>query len=236
MTQLASSPLAGSALAGEVLGRLVRVYAAAGDPERAAKSAAYMRDQFAFLGFSLPTQRALGRTVTAGLPAPTEDDLRAVALACWALDGREYQYFACDWLRTHLDVCGPGFLDTTRTLITTKSWWDTIDPLSTRFVGGLVRRHPELVTEMDAWSQDRNMWLVRTAILHQLHYGAGTDTERLFGYCTAQAGHSDFFVRKAIGWALRHYARTDPDAVRRYVARNRNRLSALSVREATKHL
>ena len=54
------------------------------------------------------------------------------------------------------------------------------------------------------------MWLVRTAILHQLHYGAATDTDRLFGYCTRQAGHPDFFVRKAIGWALRHYARTDP--------------------------
>jgi 3-methyladenine DNA glycosylase AlkD len=231
MTQLARSPLAG-----EVLDRLVRVYDAARDPERATRTAAYMRDQFAFLGFSLPMQRALGRTVVAGLPAPTEDDLRAVALACWALEEREYQYFACDWLRTHLAVCGPGFLDTTRILITTKSWWDTIDPLATRFVGGLVQRHPQLVNEMDAWSQDRNMWVVRTAILHQLHYGTATDTERLFAYCTRQAGHTDFFVRKAIGWALRHYARTDPDAVRRYVANNTGRLSPLSVREASKHL
>jgi 3-methyladenine DNA glycosylase AlkD len=231
MTQLARPPLAG-----EVLDRLVRVYDAARDPERASRTAAYMRDQFAFLGFSLPTQRALGRLVVAGLPPPGEEDLRAVALACWALDEREYQYFACDWLRTHLGVCGPGFIDTTRTLITTKSWWDTIDPLATRFVGGLVQRHPELVNEMDAWSQDRNMWLVRTAILHQLHYGTATDTERLFGYCTRQAGHADFFVRKAIGWALRHYARTDPDAVRGYVAKNTDRLSPLSVREATKHL
>jgi 3-methyladenine DNA glycosylase AlkD len=89
---------------------------------------------------------------------------------------------------------------------------------------------------MDAWAQDGNMWLIRTAILHQLHYGTETDKDRLFRYCTRQAGHPDFFVRKAIGWALRHYARTNPEAVRRYVTRNRTVLSPLSIREATKHL
>ena len=193
-------------LADEVLGRLVRLYAPAREPERAAQAAAYMRDQFAFLGFPAATQRALGRRVVAGLPAPTEEDLRAVALACWKLDEREYQYFACDWLRAHLGVPGPGFLATARTLITTKSWWDTVDALATRVVGGLVGRHPRLSAEMDAWAADPNMWLIRTAILHQLHYGAQTDTDRLFDYCTRQAGHPDFFVRKAIGWALRHYA------------------------------
>jgi 3-methyladenine DNA glycosylase AlkD len=223
-------------LGDELLDRLVRVFAAARDPERAAQAAAYLRDQFAFLGLPAPTQRRLARTVLAGLPAPTERELRTVALACWELEEREYQYFACDWLRRHVAVPGPDFLATVRTLITTKSWWDTIDPLATRFVGDLVRRHPRLGAEMDAWSAEGNLWLVRTAILHQLHYGARTDTDRLFGYCTRQAGHPDFFVRKAIGWALRHYARTDPDAVRRYLAGHRDALSPLSVREASKHL
>jgi 3-methyladenine DNA glycosylase AlkD len=215
---------------------LVRTYESAREPERAVQAAAYMRDQFEFLGFPLPTMRALSRTVTAGLPPPDEKELGEVALACWERPEREYQYFACDWLRTHVAVPGPGFLDTTRTLIITKSWWDTVDTLATRVVGGLVKRHPQLAAEMDAWSADENMWLVRTALLHQLHYGTETDTDRLFGYCTRQAGHPDFFVRKAIGWALRHYARADPDAVRAFVSANRSRLSALSVREASKHL
>ncbi|MEV4709084.1 DNA alkylation repair protein [Actinoplanes sp. NPDC049316] len=223
-------------LADEVMDRLVPLYEGARDPERAVQAAAYMRNQFSFLGFPAPTQRALARTVVAGLPKPGEDDLRAVALACWDRDEREYQYFACDWLRANVRVPGPGFLDTARTLITTKSWWDTVDPLATRFVGGLVRRHPQLGAEMDAWAEDDNLWLVRTALLHQLHYGGETDTERLFGYCARQAEHPDFFVRKAIGWALRHYARTDPDAVREFVSGNRGILSPLSVREATKHL
>lgn len=195
-----------------------------------------MREQFEFLGLATPAQRALGRQVVAGLPPPSEDELRTVALGCWELAEREYQYFACDYLRTHLDVPGAGFLPTIRTLITTKSWWDTVDPLATRIVGGLVDRHPALVATMDEWSADGNLWLVRTAILHQLHYGPGTDTGRLFDYCTRQAGHRDFFVRKAIGWALRQYARTDPAAVRDYVRAHRAVLAPLSVREATKHL
>jgi 3-methyladenine DNA glycosylase AlkD len=231
-----SQPSMTRPLAGELVDRLVRCFEAAREPDRAVRTAAYMRDQFAFLGFSMPTQRALGRAVLAGLPKPTEDDLHTVALACWQLDEREYQYFVCDYLRTHRAVPGPAFLSTARTLITTKSWWDTVDPLATRFVGELVRRHPKLSKQLDAWSTDKNMWLVRTAILHQMHYRDATNTERLFGYCTRQAGHPDFFVRKAIGWALREYAYTDADAVRKYIAKNRAVLSPLSVREASKHL
>ena len=223
-------------LADELLDRLVRTFEAARDPERAVQAAAYMRDQFAFLGFSTPTQRALARTVVTGLPKPTEADLVAVALACWDQDEREYQYFACDYLRAHAKIPGPAILATAQTLITTKSWWDTVDPLATRFVGDLVRRHRELTKQMDAWSTDENRWLIRTAILHQLNWGEATDEERLFGYCTRQAGHPDFFVRKAIGWALRQYARTDAHAVRDYLSKNRTILSPLSVREAAKHL
>jgi 3-methyladenine DNA glycosylase AlkD len=222
----------------EVLDRVVQAYEAHRDPERAAPAAAYMRDRFEFLGLGVPRQRSLGRKAVAGLPDPTEPELATTALTMWEQDEREYQYFACDYLRAHVGVPGPGFLGTTRTLLTTKSWWDTVDPLATRFVGELVQRHPQLRGEMDAWASpaETNPWLIRTAILHQLHYGKGTDTERLFGYCTAQAGHTDFFVRKAIGWALRQYARTEPHEVRGYLAANRHLLSPLSLREAAKHL
>jgi len=210
--------------------------AAARDPARAVAMRAYMRDQFDYFGVPAPALRALERAALAGLPAPGDDDLRAVALACWERPEREFQYVACDYLRTHVAVPGPPFLQVIRALITAKSWWDTIDPLATRVVGGLVRRHPALVADMDAWSVDDDKWLVRTAILHQMHYAEATDADRLFGYCTRQAGHRDFFVRKAIGWALRQYAYTDPEAVRRYVTSNSDHLSPLSVREASKHL
>jgi 3-methyladenine DNA glycosylase AlkD len=223
-------------LSASLMERLDERLAAAADPARAVGMAAYMRDQFPFLGLPAPTLRAVERAVLAGLPKPAEADLSAFAIAAWQRAEREYQYVACDYLRRHAAAAGPGFLPVARTLITTKSWWDTVDLLATRLVGGLVRRHSPLVAEMDEWSADDNMWLVRTAILFQLHYGEATDTERLFGYCERQAAHRDFFVRKAIGWALRQYARTDPGAVRSFIADHRDRLSPLSLREAAKHL
>ncbi|MEU8821024.1 DNA alkylation repair protein [Actinoplanes sp. NPDC048796] len=220
----------------DLLPRLDALLRPAADPARAAAQAKYMRDQFPFLGLASPALRKLERAALAGRPKPAEDELRADALALWQRDEREYQYVACSYLARHVDVPGPGFLDVVRTLVTTKSWWDTVDPLATRFTGDLVRRHPSLSTAMDQWAADDNKWVVRTAILHQLHYGADTDTDRLFAYCRAQSGHRDFFVRKAIGWALRQYARTAPDAVRAFVSENHARLSGLSIREATKHL
>jgi 3-methyladenine DNA glycosylase AlkD len=219
-----------------VLLRLQRVYGEARDPQRSASMAAYMRGQFPFLGLNSAAQRTLARTVLAGLGKPTEADLTAVALGCWALPEREYQYFACTWLRRHARVCSAPFLDIARQLIITKPWWDTVDALAAHLVGPLVARHPELLSTMDAWAADDSIWLIRTAILHQLTYKESTDVSRLFHYCTAQAGHRDFFVRKAIGWALRQYAKTDPAAVRGYVTAHLSRLSALSVREALKNL
>jgi 3-methyladenine DNA glycosylase AlkD len=223
-------------LAAEILARLATVYEAARDPARAAPMTAYMRDQFPFLGLPSPTQKALTRQVLAGLPRPAEADLRAVAESCWELPEREYQYFACGLLRRHARICSATFLDTARHLITTKPWWDTVDTLAAHLVGTLVSRHPALVSTMDEWIEDQDMWLVRTAILHQLSYKGSTDTERLFRYCTRQAAHPDFFVRKAIGWALRQYAWTDPAAVRAYVRENESRLAPLSVREALKNV
>src|SRR2546429_4813410 len=104
----------------DLLERLVAPYGAAADPVRAVSTRAYMRDQFPFLGMLTADRRALSRQVLAGVPRPTEDDLRTVALACWELPEREYQYFACDWLARHPAVCTPAFLPTVAHLITTK--------------------------------------------------------------------------------------------------------------------
>jgi 3-methyladenine DNA glycosylase AlkD len=223
-------------LAEEIMDRLSQAYEQARDPDRAAPMAAYMRDQFPFLGIPSPTQKALTREVLTGLARPAEPDLAAVALACWARPEREYQYFACGWLRRHARLCTAEFMDTAQHLIVTKSWWDTVDTLAAHLVGPLVAQHPRLVTTTDGWLTDRDRWLVRTAILHQLTFKETTDAYRLFRYCTVQASNPDFFVRKAIGWALREYAKTDPAAVRTFVTTHHSRLAALSVREALKNL
>ena len=223
-------------LATTVLDRLAQGYAGAADPEQAPAMRAYMRDQFDFLGIPSPRRLLLDRQVLAGLDRPDEADLRDVALACWRMPEREYQYFACGWLRKHVSRATPDLLPTVARLVTTKSWWDTVDTLASDTVGPLVRNHPELVSTMDEWVRDDNLWIARTAILHQLTYQRDTDPDRLFRYCLVQAGHRDFFIRKAIGWALRQYARTDPEAVRAFLASSGDRLSPLSVREAGKHL
>jgi 3-methyladenine DNA glycosylase AlkD len=219
-----------------IVKRLLAGYRAERDPVQATAMRAYMRDQFAFLGIPTTKRRELSRQVLAGAAGPSEADLRAVALACWQLPEREYQYFACDLLRRHARVCTPDFLATCRALIVEKSWWDTVDALAAHVVGPIVAAHRTAVSTMDEWSAAENLWLARTAILHQLTYKSGTDPARLFRYCSALAGHPDFFIRKAIGWALREYAKTDPFAVRQFVAVHRARLAPLSVREALKNV
>ncbi|MFD6313897.1 DNA alkylation repair protein [Streptomyces nigra] len=225
-----------SVLADTVTERLTAVYGAAADPERAAAMRAYMKDVAPFLGIPSPERRALSRSVLQGTPRPDERDCTAVALRCWRLPEREYQYFAVDLLRRHVRRLSSGFLPVARHLVTTVPWWDTVDALAAHVVGGLVAADPALTADMDAWIEDDDLWVVRTALLHQLRYGERTDAGRLFAYCLRQSGHPDFFVRKAIGWCLREYAKTDPDAVRDFLAREGGRFAPLSVREALKNI
>ncbi|MFD7232865.1 DNA alkylation repair protein [Streptomyces sp. NPDC059881] len=229
-------PVPRSALADTVLERLTVVYATGADPVRAREAAAYMKDVAPFLGIRTPERRRLSRTVLDGTPRPAEADCAAIALRCWELPEREYHYFAVDYLRRHAGRCSSDFLPVARHLIATVSWWDTVDLLAAHVVGPLVAADAELVAAMDEWIEDDNLWIARTALLHQLGYKQATDAERLFRYCLRQAGHPDFFIRKAIGWSLREYAKTDPDAVRDFVATSRDRLAPLSVREALKNL
>lgn len=221
-----------SALADTVLRRLTAEYPAAADPERAVGQRAYMRDVAPFLGLTSSVRRSLSRAVLSGVPRPGEPDCAAVALRCWELPEREYHYFAVDYLRRYVTYCSSDFLPVVRYLLTTVPWWDTVDLLAAHVVGGLVAADGDLTADMDAWIEDADLWLVRAALLHQLRYKQRTDADRLFGYCALQSGHGDFFVRKAIGWCLREYAKTDPDAVRAFVAGHRDRLAPLSVREA----
>ena len=198
--------------------------------------AAYMRDQFAFVGIPSPARVAIEREVTAGLPPPAERDLTAFALACWKRPEREYQYAACGYLRRHVRGCSSAFIDTAERLITTKSWWDTVDELAQRIVGPMVAAHPELRTTMSRWIDADDLWLARTAILHQNRCKARTDPDLLFGYCLRRAADREFFIRKAIGWALREYSKTDAEAVVRFVRDHHDELSGLSRTEALKWL
>ena len=199
--------------------------------------AAYMRDQFAFLGVAMPARRnAVGAILRDAKARADEATLLAAARALWRKREREYQYVAIDLLAACERALSPRALPVLATLIATKSWWDTVDGLAANVVGPLVRRNPEVLRTLDAWCGDDDPWLRRAVLLHQLRYGSATDAKRLFAYCVANAADPDFFVRKAIGWALRQYAYTDAPAVRSFLEAEQRRLSPLSLREAGKHL
>ena len=219
----------------EVMARVVAAFEGARDDTAALTMRAYMRDQFAFLGIASPARVALSRTAMAGLPRPRASDLDAIARACWERPEREYPYFVIWLLRRHVKVVEPDFLATARLLLTTHSWWDTVDDLAQNVVGPLVQRGHRAAL-MDEWIDDENIWLARTAILHQNRCKGDTDTDRLFHYCEVRAADTEFFIRKAIGWALREYSKTDAAAVRAFVAAHDRELSGLSKREALKWL
>lgn len=199
--------------------------------QRAAGMAAYMKHRFAFLGVQTPERRRVTRSLIKNLtthPLP-------LTQALWAMSEREYQYVACDLLRHHVQRLEPADLPALEALVCAKSWWDTVDSLA-QTVGELVRDHPHLAARMDALIDSDNLWLRRVAILHQLQWKSETDQARLFDYCRRRAGDQDFFIRKALGWALRQYARTAPQAVAEFLHQQQGRLSALTLREAGKHL
>ena len=219
-----------------VVAELEAAFAAAGDPVRAVAMRSYMRDQFSCFGLPTPERRAITKRVLDPLGAPSPEDLEAIGPLAWAVDGRELQYAAVDVLVRHVSRARPELLDVVGGLVTTKSWWDTVDALGANVVGPLVRHHPDLVATLDGWIAGGELWLARAAILHQLGYKSDTDVDRLFRYSLAWASCPDFFARKAIGWALRQYARTDPETVRAFLVEQDDVLSPLTVREASKHL
>ena len=226
----------GSDWAEAAVSALIEALEVAGDADRAVDMRRYMRDQFAFFGVPTPQRRSIATWVLAPLGPPSARDLEALGPLAWAVDQRELQYIAVDVLARHVLLARPELLAVAADLVVTKSWWDTVDALASKVVGPLVLRFPPLVGTLDEWIAGDELWLARTAILHQLGFKADTDVDRLFRYSLVWASCPDFFARKAIGWALRQYAYTDPDAIRAFVAEHADVLSPLTVREASKHL
>lgn len=216
---------------------LRRRFEASADPERAHGAAAYMRNQFPFLGIATPARRQIVRSTVSDFGVPKAP--LACAEALWRMDEREYQYAACDLLTTKRVLAGLTSDDVPRLerLVLQKSWWDTVDVLAPTIIGELLRPFPELVqSHAKRMIASENIWLQRSAILLQLKYRDATDFDLLAECILLRASSEEFFVRKAAGWALRQYAYTAPDHVLAFVESHRHELSALTIREALKHI
>jgi len=211
------------------------------DAQQAVPMKAYMLGQFEFLGIRAGPRREALKQALQGLPrfTGTADELLALADALWRLPEREFCYVAIDLLVKHhkrLEVSAlPGILH----LVQTDPWWDTVDGLA-GVVGDILLKakatQPDVQRHMDACLVHTHLWVRRVAMLHQLGWRDQTDQARLFRYAQALAPEKDFFIRKAIGWALRDHARTQPDAVRAFLTQHAEQLSGLTRREAGKHL
>ena len=192
-----------------------------------------MRHQFKFLGIKQPKLRALFKTLIKQQGQPTPEQLPQVLQQLWAWPEREFQYIGCDLLdRSPLT---PDLLPTVEHLIIHKAWWDTVDPLATHTVAQMDRQFPnEAQTFLQRWRGTENLWLRRTVILFQLSYKAETDVELLFAVIRENRESTEFFLQKAMGWALREYSKTDAAQVTQFVAEQP--LPALTQREALKWL
>jgi 3-methyladenine DNA glycosylase AlkD len=201
--------------------------------ENAGPMKKYMRNQFEFLGIKTPERIALLREFLKEHGKPHFEDLSETVLALWELPEREFQHIALTLLEKDVKKLSEEHVKLAEKLIVTKSWWDTVDHLATRIVGTILKKHPELIEPYTRkWIQSDNFWLKRTAILFQLKYKKDTNEALLYHYIRMCKDSKEFFIQKAIGWALREYSKTNPESVKRFV--DSEELAPLSKREALK--
>jgi 3-methyladenine DNA glycosylase AlkD len=207
------------------------------DSDKARQMAAYMKTDMPFYGVQKPGRAEVFRHLKKDFVPADRDQYQELVTTLWELPHREEKYLAQAAARAFPAFIVPDSLPLYLRFIVEGAWWDLVDATATNLIRELVLRYPdETWPVVDGWIDQDNLWLRRAAILCQVGATDHTDTNRLFRYCSSRAHETEFFIRKAIGWALRDYARTDPGAVAAFVAANRTSLSGLSYREASKHI
>ena len=195
----------------------------------------YMRDKFNFLGIRGPKRTELFKKYFPTARKTKEIDWNFIE-TCWNKEEREFQYAVVYYLKTMQKFLKKGDISKLKYLVVTKSWWDTVDLLS-KIIGDVVNRNKELKTLMLEWSKKENdIWLRRVAILHQLSFKENVDKLLLETILEDNLCDSEFFINKAIGWALRDYSKVNPEWVRKFIEKNRSEMANLSLREAMKYL
>lgn len=193
----------------------------------------YMLNQFDYFGIPSPQRKELTRNFITlkGLPDP--EQLNETVRQVWVLPQRELHYVIMEIASRKNYLNNPDNIGLYEFMITTNSWWDTVDYIAANLVGACLTLHPKMTLAVtERFMASGNMWLQRTALLFQLKYKSRTNHELLYKYIL-QLNHSkEFFIRKAIGWSLREYSKTNPVSVLDFT--QRTELSPLSRREALK--
>ena len=215
---------------------LIKVFSEHANEDNALAMSAYMKHKFTFFGIKSQERKALLKQVESRHKEALVFNCREVVLALFQQPQRELHYCAQEILTKYLkkkylieDI------DLIKKLLTTQSWWDSVDHISKWILGFYLKQYPsEINHTINEFSNSDNMWLVRSTILYQLGYKKETNEAILFQQCLNHKTSNEFFIQKAIGWALREYAKVNPEAVLNFV--KRANLKPLSTREAIRNI
>lgn len=202
---------------------------------QAARMKSYMRDRYDFYGLQKNERAEIYKPFLAQLWKVKDANIESVVKFLWGHPCRECQYVAMEYITKTSKQWTPQTLTLFEYMITEKSWWDTVDMVASTFVGKLFQLFPELIQpSVKKWNLQPDFWLHRTSIIFQLKYADKTDEKLLFKQCEKNLDSKEFFIQKAVGWALRQHSKLKPDSVREFVANHK--LSTVSLREAKKYI
>lgn len=212
-------------------------YKAAANPHDAPDMQRYMKSDMPFYGIKTAVRRKIDKTVFNKYKIKDLVEYERVIRELWSGKYREERYtaigFAIKYEKFHLMEAIPLY----RMMIESGAWWDYVDSIAIYLVGALLRKFPsEMKGELEQWIEDDHLWIRRAAIIAQVSFRADTYHELLFRFCRICMHEKSFWIRKAIGWALRDYSKHEPERVRRFVDENRENLSGLSLKEASKYI
>ncbi len=197
----------------------------------AAGQKAYMKNQFEFYGIKTPLRRKNQKFFLTKENLPPKSDLDKMVTALWSKPQREYQYFAQELAHKYLKQFEKKDITLLEFMVTHKSWWDTVDFISSKSMGEYFKIYPDQRSKyVEKWIASENMWLQRSSVLFQLNYKAQVDTGLLTSTINSLLGSKEFFINKAIGWMLRNYSKTNPGWVVDFVSKTK--LEKLSRKEA----
>jgi 3-methyladenine DNA glycosylase AlkD len=215
--------------------QIKKEFATCANATKAAGAKAYLLHQFEFYGLQTPERRKICKAFYKANPVNNHTELTKIIKEAFAAPERELHYFAIELLAFHHKLWTNKTITLIEWMLTHKSWWDSVDSINSNVIGKYFIKFPSLLEPTTKkWNQSSNIWLQRMSILFQLPYKEKTNTELLEKYIINRIDTNEFFVNKAIGWALRAYAYTNKKWVIRFV-KDHPQLSNLSKREALKH-
>lgn len=207
------------------------------DAEKAGPMAAYMKTEMPFYGIQKPDRIPIYKQMQKQFPAQSQRQYEDAVKALWKLPHREEKYAAIEFAKQNTKFVAVASYPLYKFLIVDGAWWDLVDDVAVNLISdSYLRERDSIKPIIEQWIDDKDMWIRRTAILAHNHHKAKTDWIQLSDHCLRRADESHFFIRKAIGWALREYSYANPKAVKSFLLKNKNKLSPLSFKEGAKQL